>query len=255
MPLQVGDHVSHRYRVLRPLGQGGMARVFLVEDEPTAQRLVLKELRAPHAELIAAFRAEFALLAGLTHPRLTRVHDFGATQLRGEWLHYYTAAWIDGATLREHARQAPERWLGPLADALEGLLALHDLGVVHGDFTPDNVLVEASGGGVLIDLGCARPRGQSSESIAGTPGFLAPELQQSGTADVASDLYAVGVSLQQLQQLARGQPRRELSELISRLLAEDPQQRPSSVRSVLAALGQHAAAGRSRAARSLRLVG
>jgi serine/threonine protein kinase len=140
-------------------------------------------------------------------------------QLRGEWLHYYTAAWIDGTTLREHARREPERWLGPLADALEGLLALHDLGVVHGDFTPDNVLVEASGGGVLIDLGCARPRGQSSETIAGTPGFLAPELLASGTADVASDLYAVGVSL---QQLAGGRPRRELSELISRLLAGDP---------------------------------
>src|SRR6187399_799645 len=120
-----------------------MATVFAIEDEARGQRRVLKQLRAATPELLAAFRAEFALLAGLTHPRLTRVHDFGATQLRGEWLHYYTAAWIEGTTLREHARRQPERWLQPLADALEGLLALHDLGVVHGDFTPDNVLVQA----------------------------------------------------------------------------------------------------------------
>src|SRR6187399_3069087 len=118
-----------------------MATVFAIEDEARGQRRVLKQLRAATPELLAAFRAEFALLAGLTHPKLTAVHEFGSERVRGERLHYYTAAWIEGMTLRQFARESRERLLTPFTDALEGLLALHELGVVHGDFTPDNILV------------------------------------------------------------------------------------------------------------------
>jgi len=232
-----------------------MASVFLIEDEARGLRRVLKQLHAASPELLGAFRAEFALLSGLTHPKLTEVHEFGSELVRGELLHYYTAAWIEGTTLRQFAQASGERWLGPFADALEGLLALHELGVVHGDFTPDNILVRRDGSGVLIDLGCARPRGRFSEQLSGTPGFIAPELASSGTADVASDLYAVGVCLQQLHPLSGTRPRGELSELLARLSALEPQQRPSDVRSVLAALGRRSAARSGFAARSLRLVG
>jgi serine/threonine-protein kinase PknK len=251
----VGDRVHHRYLVSEQLGQGGMASVFAIEDEARGLRRILKQLHAQTPELLGAFRAEFALLAGLTHPKLTEVHEFGSERVRGELLHYYTAAWIEGTTLRQFARAHGERWLAPFADALEGLLALHELGLIHGDFTPDNILVQREGGGVLIDLGCARPRGRFSELLSGTPGFIAPELASTGTADVASDLYAVGVCLQQLLLLGGTRPRAELSELGARLIAPAPEQRPSDVRSVLAALGKRAAATSGFAARSLRLVG
>jgi serine/threonine-protein kinase len=192
VPLSAGDWIQHRYRVLEPLGQGGMASVYLIEDVPRGLRLVLKQLHAETPELLGAFRAEFALFAGITHPKLTEVHDFGSARLRGELLHYYTAAWIDGSSLRHFARAEPQRWLAAFGDALEGLAALHALGVLHGDFTPDNILVRRDGSGVLIDLGCARPRGRFSEQLAGTPGFIAPEVAASGSADVSSDLYAAG---------------------------------------------------------------
>ena len=257
MPLSAGDWIQHRYRVLEPLGHGGMASVYLIEDVPRGRRLVLKQLHAETPELLGAFRAEFALLAGITHPKLTEVHDFGSARVRGELLHYYTAAWIDGTTLRQFAREQPQRWLAPLGDALEGLAALHALGVLHGDFTPDNILVRRDGSGVLIDLGCTRPRGRFSEQLAGTPGFIAPEVAASGTADVSSDLYAAGRCLKQLFELAGERPARELAELTERLCAEQPEHRPSDVQAVLAVLGQRGSRSlrNSWSARSLRLVG
>ena len=65
----------------------------------------------------------------------------------------------------------------------------------HGDFTPDNILVRPNGRAVLIDLGCARPFGQRSETLSGTPGFLAPELLRDGAGDARADLYALGATL------------------------------------------------------------
>ncbi|MEY4548263.1 MAG: hypothetical protein RL685_4458 [Pseudomonadota bacterium] len=242
-----------------------MADVFLVDDEQRGTRLVLKQLRADTPDLLAAFRSEFALLAGLLHPRLTRVHDFGSARVRGESYHYYTAAYIEGATLRQHAREHGARqpdprahdagWLRAFCDALEGLLALHELGVVHGDFTPDNILVRPDGSGVLIDLGCARPRGQVSSELSGTPGFFAPELLSSGRAELAGDLYAVGICLQQLAAASGERPSAELAALIPRLTAASPEQRPADTRSVLAALGRQAQSPGGWSVRSLRLIG
>ncbi|HEU4578203.1 MAG TPA: sigma 54-interacting transcriptional regulator, partial [Polyangiaceae bacterium] len=138
-----------------------------------------------------------------------------------------------------------------------GLAALHALGVLHGDFTPDNILVRRDGSGVLIDLGCARPRGRFSEQLAGTPGFIAPELAAGGRAEPSVDLYAAGRCLKQLFELAGQRPPRELAELAERLCAEQPEQRPSDVQSVLAVVGARGARPSRGAwsARSLRLVG
>src|SRR5688572_29190892 len=96
-----GELVAGRYRVLEPLGSGGMATVFLVLDEPTHTRCVLKQLRAEQPELLAAFRTEFALLCRLSHPHLTRVLDFGSELVADGVLHYYTAEWVEGSTLSE----------------------------------------------------------------------------------------------------------------------------------------------------------
>jgi hypothetical protein len=255
VPLQIGDRVSRRYRLLEPIGQGGMASVFLAEDEPRRARVVLKELRRERPELLESFRAEFALLATLTHPNISAVHDFGSERLRGELVHYYTAEWIDGVTLAVVAERGGDV-LAPLADALAGLASLHALGVTHGDFTPHNVLVRQDGSGTLIDLGCARPAGLTSDSVSGTPGYLAPELLATGVSSVASDLYAVGVTLGALQGLQGERPRAALVELVRRLTAAEPRERPASAEVVLEALGaRHARRAQALPVRSLELVG
>ena len=77
MPLALGDRLAERYRLVETLGSGGMASVFLAEDERARVKRVLKQLHFDEPEMLAAFRREFALLSRLTHPNLIRVHDFG----------------------------------------------------------------------------------------------------------------------------------------------------------------------------------
>jgi transcriptional regulator with GAF, ATPase, and Fis domain len=220
-----------------------MATVFLVEEERRGQTRVLKQLRLDQPELLDAFHSEFSLLSRVTHPHLTRVHDFASFRLRGELYHYYTADFVEGVTLAESVRAPGVDFTRPLLDALDGLAALHELGMRHGDFTPDNVLVRPDGRGTLIDLGCARAFGQRSLDVAGTPGFLAPELLRDGAGDARADLYALGATLRFCQERARLPLNSALAKLSERLLSVEPARRPQSVEEVLDELGSQTRGG------------
>jgi serine/threonine-protein kinase PknK len=236
MAFAAGDLLQGRYRIGAPLGQGGMGSVFLVREEPEGTELVAKQLRLDAPELLESFRGEFALLSRISHSRLLRVVDFGTERLRGEPHCYYVAERVDGVTLGERARRGGSELLRPVIDALTGLAALHDAGIRHGDFTPENVLVDARGAGTLIDLGCARPFGRT-EQLAGTPGFLAPELLEGRPGDARSDLFAVGCTLRTLFETSGRAPAASVARLVERLTRADPGARPADCREVLDALG------------------
>ncbi len=254
MALQAGDVLAGRYRLLGPLGAGGMASVWLADDLPARKRRVVKVLRLDAPELVEAFRDEFALLSGLTHPCLTRVHDYGSSWVRGELVHYYAAEQVEGTTLEEAARARRQVPLEALLDAVEGLRALHAARICHGDFTPDNVLVRPDGGGVLIDLGCARPFGSRASTLSGTPDFLAPELLDGAAADPRADLFAVGRTLERAVRAARKEAP-QLAPWIGRLTAVEPRERPASVDAVLEGLGRAPERGFGAIASSPRLLG
>ncbi|HEX2874297.1 MAG TPA: sigma 54-interacting transcriptional regulator [Polyangiaceae bacterium] len=239
MALSPGDLLQGRYRVGTPLGQGGMGSVFQAREEPEGLELTVKQLRLDAPDLLESFRGEFALLSRVSAPHLLRVVDFGSERLRGEPHHYYVAERVDGVTLGERAqRTAGAELLRAVGDAVLGLSALHEAGIRHGDFTPANVLVDRSGGGVLIDLGCARPFGVT-EHLAGTERYLAPELLEGRAGDARSDLYGVGRTLESL--FAGGaRPPAAVERLMARLLRTDPAARPLDCAEVLAALGRKA---------------
>ena len=240
MPLESGDLLHGRYRVLAAISVGGMGSVWGARDEVTQAPRVIKQLRLDAPELLDAFRGEYALLSRLSHRHLVRVIDFGSARLRGELLHYYVAEQIEGRTLRDHAQSAALTGavlLRPILDALEGLSVLHEARLRHGDFTPSNVIVRSDGTGVLIDLGLTRPFGLL-ESVAGTEGFIAPELVQGASGDARSDSYAVGVTLRRCFESARLAPPSEVARLIERACREDPVQRPADAREMLEALGR-----------------
>src|SRR5882724_3530738 len=231
--LSPGDLLQGRYRVGPALGQGGMGSVFQAVGEPDGTELTVKQLRLDAPELLESFRGEFALLSRVTDPHLLRVVDFGSERLRGELYHYYVAERIEGVTLGERAERAANAdLLRPLSDAVSGLAALHEAGIRHGDFTPANVLVDRSGAGVLIDLGCARPFGVT-EQLAGTERYLAPELLAGRAGDARSDLFGVGRTLETLFAAAGRARPAPVQKLIERLLREDPQSRPSDCAELL----------------------
>ena len=228
--------VQGRYRVGTLLGRGAVGETYSAVDLANDRPVVLKILRLDRPELAEALRNEFALLAGVYHPRLLRVHDFGAEMLEGGTRYFYSADAVEGRSLTEHARASawPQVAL-PLRDALEGLAVLHGLGIRHGDIKADNILVDAAGRGVLIDLSCARPFGPTDSALSGTPGYVARELMEEQSGDGRADLYALGVTIRRLADSVDVPA--EVLALAERLLRPNASERPTDVGEVLEALG------------------
>jgi serine/threonine-protein kinase PknK len=235
-----GDRLADRYRLLEVAGGGGSATTWLAHDELFGSRVALKLLRADTPELEPVLRDEFARLARLAHPRLCRVHDWGTDSRDGARLCFYTAAYVDGLPLTEFSRGRAWPELVPaIVDAVDALGFLHRAGITHGDFKPENVLVDREARGVLIDLGCAGSltgSGARPHMLSGTLEFIAPELVAGGAPDVRSDLFALGVSLRVVCERARGVPA-GIRELLARLCANDRYQRPADAGEVLDVLG------------------
>jgi serine/threonine-protein kinase PknK len=232
--------IADRYRVRRLLGEGGAGTVVAALDVLTGEEVALKRVALASPALAAAFRAELGALKGLAHPNLVRLLDIGVARDEGGVFGLYTAPVLEGIDL---ARYAGERsWpdiVEAIAGALSGLDALHRNRVLHGDVTPQNVLVGARGA-TLIDLSCAHSLDASAAhgfdaplgAVRGTPGFVAPEWLRGERGDVRSDLHALGRTIEVLAERHRDPLPPRLRKLASRLVAEDPAARPVDLREV-----------------------
>ncbi len=190
--------IDGRYRIIRSLAAGGMARVFLAEDLRLKRQVAVKVIHPHLADdegFIAQFRQEAILAANLSHPNLVNVFDQG-TDLGSAYL---VMEYVAGQTLREVIREfgplSPKRTLGVLESVLAGLSAAHNGGILHRDIKPENVLLADDGRIKLSDFGLARPISAHTEtdSVIGTAAYLSPELASRGLADARSDVYAVGI--------------------------------------------------------------
>ncbi len=239
MELSAGTIVHARYRLVRPLGRGGMGTSWLAQDTLLDGEVALKMLASSSPEMLSAFRAEFSVLRSLRHPHLLRVRDYGAFADAVRTRHYYAADVIAGLTLGDHASGRRFADILPaLVDTLSALSFLHRAGVRHGDVKPENVLVDPEGRGVLIDLGCSAPIGmQLGDRVAGTPRFMAPELVRGAQADERADLYAFGVLLGDLAGALAGGLPPEIERLRERLVRKEARERPSGADEVLELLG------------------
>lgn len=243
-------YLHRRYRLLGALGEGGLATAYRVWDEATEEERALKLVSADAVELL---RNEFALLAGVFHPRVVRVHDFGVFRSEdGRGGGFYTAELLSGTPLAVFAGSHP--WAASraaLLDALEGLAFLHRLGIRHGDFKPDNIIVDAAGRATLLDLSCASRLSTPIAQLSGTVGYIAPELAIGRVVDTRADLFSVGVTLRELADVAEA----GVARLVAELTRELPGERPAEVADVLAALGDERAPGRVTSGRSAQLLG
>lgn len=190
--------IDGRYRIIRSLAAGGMARVFLAEDLRLKRQVAVKVIHPHLADdegFIAQFRQEAILAANLSHTNLVNVFDQG-TDLGSAYL---VMEYVAGQTLREVIREfgplSPKRTLGVLESVLAGLSAAHNGGILHRDIKPENVLLADDGRIKLSDFGLARPISAHTEtdSVIGTAAYLSPELASRGLADARSDVYAVGI--------------------------------------------------------------
>ena len=187
--------LAGRYRTLRLIGTGGMARVFLAEDQRLGRQVAVKRLHAHSPEDIARrFQREARLGAALNHPNLVAVYD---VETDGESV-LIVMEHVDGTDLARElkaGRLTPQRAVAVIADVAAALDAVHDKGIVHRDVKPANVLIRADGTAKLGDLGIATlAEGTSitaSGAVLGTASYMAPEQVRGEPAGPAADIFAL----------------------------------------------------------------
>ncbi|HEV7237354.1 MAG TPA: serine/threonine-protein kinase [Ktedonobacteraceae bacterium] len=195
------------YRILAPLGQGGMARVYKARQENLDREVAVKVLPpwfAADRNFVERFNLEARLVARLSHPNIVTVHD--ASEFRGNL--YIVMQLVDGGTLKHRLDQLQamnkrmeiaeaSRVFTQIASALS---YAHDNGIIHRDVKPVNVLMDRSGRPILSDFGIAKVLAATKELTrqgagVGTPEYMSPEQCLGGAVDARADIYALGVML------------------------------------------------------------
>ncbi len=192
------------YRVLRPLGVGGMASVYLAVQESLDREVALKVMApalAANQEFTDRFLKEGRITARLSHPNLVTVFDIG----QHGTIYYLAAEYIPGGTLRDKLTQgiSVAESLDVVRDVAHGLHYAHEAGFVHRDVKPGNVLFRINGTAVLADFGIAKAMDGSTMatqigSSIGTPHYMSPEQARAEKVDGRSDLYGLGAMLFEL---------------------------------------------------------
>ncbi len=190
------------YRILRPIGEGGMASVFLAVQQSLDREVALKVMSpilAANTEFASRFLIEGKITAKLQHPNLVTVHDIGCHK----GVYYLAAEYIPGGTLKERIHEGGMSiadCLDIATDVANGLDFAHQKGFVHRDVKPGNVLFRDDGRVVLADFGIAKAMdGSNSSTVAGTsvgtPDYMSPEQARGEPVDGRSDLYSLGTML------------------------------------------------------------
>lgn len=215
----VGEVLNRRFRIDRFIAKGGMGEVYEAHDLQLGETVALKTIVCTgldNARLFPRIRAEVQMARRITHSNVCRILEFGTTEPRSpafEVVPYFTMEYLRGSTLKEYLRQhgrlPAAEVIGLATQILDGLAAVHAAGIVHRDLKTDNVfLVSQSTGAlrvVVMDFGLARSTliqdsssGLSSDSLVGTPAYMAPEQTLGGTPTPAWDIFSVGVMVFEL---------------------------------------------------------
>jgi len=193
-----------RYRIIRKLGAGGMANVYLAEDQELGRRVAIKILDDRHAaddSFIERFRREAKNAAGLSHPNIVSIYDRG----EAEGTYYIAMEYLSGRSLKELIVSRGPTPIKIAIDYTRQMLAAlgfaHRHGIVHRDIKPHNVVVDSDGRLKVTDFGIARSgASQMTEvgSIIGTAQYLSPEQARGSPVDQRSDVYSVGIVLYEM---------------------------------------------------------
>jgi beta-lactam-binding protein with PASTA domain len=193
-----------RYRLVRKLGTGGMANVYLAEDQELGRSVAIKMLDERHSQdeqFVERFRREAKNAAGLSHPNIVSIYDRG----QAEGTYYIAMEYLEGRTLKELLVTRGPTPLAVAIDYTRQILAAlgfaHKHGIVHRDIKPHNVVVAPDGRLKVTDFGIARSgTSQMTEtgSIIGTAQYLSPEQAKGAPVTPASDIYSVGIVLYEM---------------------------------------------------------
>ena len=197
--LKAGTVVANRYTIVRPLGQGGMGSVYLVEDkildsENVAIKILHREFSF-NKQHTRRFLREVKLMHKVNHPNVARTFDVGAD---GN-LVYFTMEYIKGTPLDvliDTASFPTQNTVSIVSQMCEGIEAIHDTGIVHRDLKPGNIILLDDGTVKITDFGVARPQKSdltAHNEIVGSAAYVAPEIWEGDIVAPSVDLYSLGI--------------------------------------------------------------
>jgi serine/threonine-protein kinase len=205
-PQQQQYLLNKRYRLLSPIGSGGMAVVYKAQDLALGRLVAVKILREPltgDPDFLARFQQEARAAANLAHPNIVTVHDFG----RDGGRNYIVMEYIEGKDLKSLIKDGSpfkvERALDLTIQICAGIGYAHRAGLVHCDVKPQNILVTADGRVKVTDFGIARALatlqpGETTDVVWGSPQYYSPEQAAGEAPTPASDVYSIGVVMYEM---------------------------------------------------------
>ncbi|GEL75924.1 Stk1 family PASTA domain-containing Ser/Thr kinase [Tenuibacillus multivorans] len=203
--MMIGRVLNERYKLIRPIGGGGMARVYLARDIILHRNVALKILRMEYSndrEFIERFRREAESTISLSHDHIVSIYDVG----QEEDIYYIVMEYVEGMTLKQHIQHH-----GPVSvqDAVHIMSQLssamahaHENGIIHRDIKPQNILLNNHRYVKITDFGIAMALSATSltqtNNVLGSVHYLSPEQARGGTATKKSDIYSLGIVLYEL---------------------------------------------------------
>jgi tetratricopeptide (TPR) repeat protein len=195
-----GDLLAGRYEILQMLGEGGMGAVYKATDQELNRFVALKVIRpelASNPAILARFKQELLLAHQVTHRNVIRIYDLGES----EGVKFITMEFIEGQDLRTLIRDKkkfpPEEAVVVIQQICQALEAAHNVGVIHRDLKPQNIMQDATGRILVMDFGLARTiEGDGmtqTGAMVGTIDYMSPEQALGETLDQRSDLFALGL--------------------------------------------------------------
>lgn len=192
--------LGQKYKILKKLGAGGFAEVYLGEHTQLGRKVAIKILHQNYSmeeAMVERFRRESKAAAKLSHPNIIDIYDVG----EGNGIYYFVMKYVEGETLsrkmNREKRIAPQEAVHIIKQLADALAYAHANDVIHRDLKPANVMLDLSGKPVLMDFGIARVQFEGNltktGTLMGTPHYLPPEQPLGKPVDGRSDIYSLGI--------------------------------------------------------------
>ena len=200
-----GSIINDRYQIIKTLGEGGMANVYLAHDEILDRNVAVKVLRGDLAndeKFVRRFQREALSASSLSHPNIVEMYDVG----EDDGQYYIVMEYVDGKTLKQVLKQRGHLSITEVVDIMlqltDGLAHAHDAYIIHRDIKPQNIMILSNGMIKITDFGVATALNSTqltqTNSVMGTVHYLPPEQANGKGSTVRSDIYSMGIMMYEL---------------------------------------------------------
>lgn len=203
--MKINDRINSRYEIIKELGEGGTAIVYLTFDTITEEYVSVKVLKKEHVDerKLKYFKREALAISLLDNPYIIKFYDFGYDEEND--IHYIVQEYVEGMTLKDYIKVSNKLTVKDVADIvimiMDGLNHAHLKGIIHKDIKSQNILIDMNKNVKITDFGISdiiEDDSTKTQTLMGTPQYVAPETLNRGEINSQTDIYSVGILMYEL---------------------------------------------------------